>query len=270
MSMDNLDIDTVPDYLAKSSLAGKRAVVLGGGNGIGRQVCHMLQQYGAFVSVVDIDIDRAKSVADEVGGDAWKGDVASMSDTERLFDDLLEKNPSIDIIVDIVGISMFSYIEDQESADWQRMQDMNLTQGFNILRTAKRKLKNTEEAPCSIVFVSSVSGFRAAQRHSAYGAAKAGLIALIKSAAVEFGSSGIRVNSVAPGVTWTDRIGGAVGENRYELWANNTPLGRLGKTQDIASAIHFFSSDLSAFVTGQTMVVDGGRQVRFEYDVDSI
>ena len=270
MSENNFDITSVPDYVALSSLTGKHAIVVGGGNGIGRQTSHMLSQFGATVSVVDLDLDRATTVANDIGGDAWAVDVTSIEDVERLFRDIFEKHSRIDVIVDIVGMSMFSYIEDMEAADWQRMQDINLAQAFNVLRGAKRTLRDNNWTPCSIVFVSSVSGFTAAQRHAAYGTAKVGLLALIKSAAVEFGPAGIRVNSVAPGMTWTDRIGGVLGEERYEEWAADTPLGRLGKTHDIASAIHFLASDLSSYVSGQALVVDGGRQVRFEYDVDSI
>lgn len=270
MNESKLDSVSVPDYAARTSLRGKHAIVLGGGNGIGRQASHMLCQFGATVSVVDINEELAQQVAQEIDADAWRADVTSAEDTERLFRDIIAKHDTIDVIVDIVGMSMFAYIEDMEAADWQRMQDINLTQAFNVLRGAKRVLRDHGNQPCSIVFVSSVSGYRAAQRHAAYGAAKAGLIALIKSAAVEFGPAGVRVNSVAPGITWTGRIGGALGEERYDQFAGPTPLGRLGKTQDIASALHFFASDLSSFVTGQTLVVDGGRQARFEYDVEAI
>lgn len=270
MNENNFDIVTVPDYAQLASLNGKHAIVIGGGNGIGRQASHMLHQFGATVSVIDINEELAVTVAGEIGGDAWRVDITNADETEQLFRDIATQHGTIDIIVDIVGMSMFSYLEDMDVTDWQRMQDINLTQGFNVLRGAKRVLRDIGNQPGSIVFVSSVSGFRAAQRHAAYGAAKAGLIALIKSAAVEFGSAGIRVNSVAPGITWTERIGGALGEARYDTFAAPTPLGRLGKTQDIASAIHFFASDLSGFVTGQTLVVDGGRQSRFEYDVEAI
>lgn len=116
-----------------------------------------------------------------------------------------------------------------------------------------------------LVFVASVSGLTAAPRHAAYGAAKAALMALVRSAAVEPGPSGVRVNAVAPGVVWTPRDAALLGTEGRRRNAENAPLGRVAETADIAAALYFPASPPSSYVTGQTLVVDGGVGVKFPY-----
>jgi NAD(P)-dependent dehydrogenase (short-subunit alcohol dehydrogenase family) len=121
-----------------------------------------------------------------------------------------------------------------------------------------------------MVFVASVSGITSAPRHSAYGAAKAGLMSLVRTGAVELGHSGIRVNAVAPGVVWTPRVSAFLGEAGREMNAENTPLRRVAQPADIAAAILFLASDLSGYVTGQTLVVDGGVGAKFPYPMGNL
>jgi NAD(P)-dependent dehydrogenase (short-subunit alcohol dehydrogenase family) len=120
----------------------------------------------------------------------------------------------------------------------------------------------------SMVFVASVSGIFSAPRHAAYGAAKAGLMSWVRSLAVELGPKGIRVNAVAPGAVWTPRISKLLGDKGREQQSRNAPLGRVAEPKDIASAILFLSSDLAGYVTGQTLVVDGGVGVKFPYPMN--
>lgn len=121
-----------------------------------------------------------------------------------------------------------------------------------------------------MTFVASVSGLTAAPRHAAYGAAKAGLMALVRSAAVELGPDNIRVNAVAPGVVWTPRVSGYLGEEGKQRNAANAPLRRVALPSNIASALLFFVSDLADYVTGQTLVVDGGVGAKFPYPMDGL
>jgi NAD(P)-dependent dehydrogenase (short-subunit alcohol dehydrogenase family) len=116
-----------------------------------------------------------------------------------------------------------------------------------------------------MVFVASVSGMSSAPRHAAYGAAKAGLIALVKSGAVELGPSGVRVNAVAPGVVWTPRVSAFLGEEGRQRNAENAPLRRVAQPADIAAALLYLASDLAGYVSGQTLVVDGGVGAKFPY-----
>jgi NAD(P)-dependent dehydrogenase (short-subunit alcohol dehydrogenase family) len=122
----------------------------------------------------------------------------------------------------------------------------------------------------TMTFVASVSGFTSAPRHAAYGAAKAALMALVKSAAVELGPKGIRVNAVAPGVVWTPRVSAFLGEAGKERNSANAPLRRVAQTANIASALLFFTSDLAGYVSGQTLVVDGGVSAKFPYPMDGV
>jgi len=110
-----------------------------------------------------------------------------------------------------------------------------------------------------------VSGITSAPRHSAYGAAKAGLMSLVRSAAVELGPSNVRVNAVAPGVVWTPRVSGLLGDEGRERNERNAPLRRVAYPADIASALLFLASDLAACVSGQTLVVDCGVGAKFPY-----
>ncbi|MBD3750950.1 MAG: SDR family oxidoreductase [Micrococcales bacterium] len=263
-----MDVTPVPDYAGLTRLDGKVFVVIGGGQGIGRQVSHALAQSGARVVVVDAVGERAAAVATEVDGASMVADVTVAAQVEGLFDGVVASEGRVDGVVDIVGISRFLTIEETTEEDWDRLQTINLKQGFLVIKAAGRVMRAGSGG--SIVMISSISGVDASQRHSAYGAAKAALISLVKSAAVEYGPYGIRVNSVAPGVIWTDRIGGAIGDHRRAEWTAGTPTGRLGESSDIASSVLFFASALSQHVNGQTLVVDGGRKIRFEYPIEAI
>jgi NAD(P)-dependent dehydrogenase (short-subunit alcohol dehydrogenase family) len=120
----------------------------------------------------------------------------------------------------------------------------------------------------AMVFVASVSGIMSAPRHAAYGAAKAGLMSWVRSLAVELGPSGVRTNAVAPGMVWTPRISNLVPEELKRKNEENTPLKRVAIPADIAAAILFLASDLSSYVNGQTLVVDGGVGVKFPYPME--
>jgi NAD(P)-dependent dehydrogenase (short-subunit alcohol dehydrogenase family) len=152
---------------------------------------------------------------------------------------------------------------DDELWDWHH--DIVLRHAFLATQLGGRALH--EAGGGAMVFVASASGLTAAPRHAAYGAAKAGLIGLVRSAAVELAPIGIRVNAVAPGIVWTPRVSGYLGEPGRELNAANSPLGRVALPQDIAAAIVFLASDLSSYVNGQVLSVDGGVGVKFPYPI---
>ncbi len=122
----------------------------------------------------------------------------------------------------------------------------------------------------TMAFVASVSGLSSAPRHAAYGAAKAGLMSLVRTAAVELGPLGVRTNAVAPGVVWTPRVSGYLGDEGRERNIANTPLRRVALPADIAAALLFLTSDLSGYVNGQTLVVDGGVGSKFPYPMGDL
>ena len=261
-----IDDSEVPDYRSAWRLDGRRILVAGAGQGIGRQTCHALAQAGASLVCLDYDQEAADHVAGEVGGVATTGDVRERADLEAALDLTERELGGVDGIVDIVGMAKWGPLThlSQEDADWTFA--MCYQHAWHLVQLGGRRMTDGG----SLTFVASVSGITGAQYHAPYGAAKAALISLVKSAAVELGPTGIRVNAVAPGVVWTPRVSAMVGEKGKEQNVANTPLRRVAVPADIANAALFLTSDLSSYVTGQTLVVDGGVGVKFPYPLDAL
>ncbi len=239
-------------------LEGKRILVLGGGLGIGEATVQLIAEHGAHVAVVDRELERAQRVADEIGGrakpyciDVLDDDalVAGIAKIEREFGPL-------DGMATVIGMAAWGSLIEIDMATWDLDQNRNLRYFFLAAREVARSMIERKVAG-SIVCVSSVNGIRSAPNHGAYGAAKAGLINLVQTMATEWSPFGIRVNVVAPGPIITPRIPHAGEEGERKMMVN-VPMHRRGTTQDIAKAITFFLSDLSPYVTGQTLAVDGG------------
>jgi NAD(P)-dependent dehydrogenase (short-subunit alcohol dehydrogenase family) len=263
------DDTAVPDYPGMLRLDGRRIVVIGAGQGIGRQATHALAGAGARVVCVDRDGDLANDVAGEVDGIPWVGDVTDRAEVERLFDEAAAAMDGVDGIADIVGMAQYAgLLEGLDDDLWQWHQDICLRHVYLAIQLGGRKLRDAGGG--SMVFVASASGISAAPDHAAYGAAKAGVMSLVRSAAVELGPHGIRVNAVAPGVVWTPRVSGYLGEQGRERNSANAPLRRVALPADIAAAILFFTSELSSYVSGQTLSVDGGVGVKFPYPMPEL
>ncbi len=193
--MTRTDSTTVPDYGSLLRLDGRNVIVIGAGQGIGRQAAHAVASVGGHPLCVDLDGDLANDVAEETGGMAWVGDATSPADADRLFTDAAERG-RIDGVVDIIGMSRYGPLVDISDDDWEWHFDI-------VLRHARYAMQRGGKAMAasgggSMVFVASVSGLSGAAWHAAYGAAKAGLISLVKSAAVELGPSGVRVQRGRP------------------------------------------------------------------------
>ena len=261
--MTRTDDSDVPDYPSRLRLDDRGFVVIGAGQGIGRQATHALTSVGARVFCVDKDGDLAADIAEEVGGVAWSGDATQRADAERLFADAESALGRIDGVVDIVGMARYASLVDLDDENWDWHFDIVLRHAWLALQLGAKRMTATGGG--SMVFVASVSGITAAPLHAAYGAAKAGLMALVKSAAVELGPSNIRVNAVAPGVVWTPRVSAYLGDEGRARNSENAPLRRVALPEDIASALLFLASDLAGYVTGQTLVVDGGVGAKFPY-----
>lgn len=261
--MTRTDDSPVPDYQGRLRLDGRSFVVIGAGQGIGRQVTHALTAAGARTVCVDREPDLAKDVAEEVDGVPWSGDATDRAEVERLFTEAEKALGKVDGIVDIVGMARYATLLDTDDESWAWHHDIVLRHAYLALNVGAKALQRAGGG--SAVFVASVSGMTAAPLHAAYGAAKAGLMALVKSAAVELGPTGIRVNAVAPGAVWTPRISALLGEEGRQRNAKLAPLRRVALPEDIAAALLFFASDLSSFVTGQTLIVDGGVSAKFPY-----
>jgi NAD(P)-dependent dehydrogenase (short-subunit alcohol dehydrogenase family) len=254
-------VETTPDYPALLSLEGKHIVVLGAGQGIGRQTSLAAASLGAKVTCVDADAERAKSVAAEIGGLGLSADATNRTEMEQVFASAVDYFGTVHGVADIIGMADWGPLREVDDDLWQRGLDLNLKHAFLAVQLGERAM--TEGG--SIVLVGSVSGFRSSPNHAAYGAAKAGIMNLAGTAAIELGPS-VRVNVVAPGQTMTPRMAVRHPEpGYYAERGQEVPLGRVGEPRDIASAIMFFLSDLAQWVTGQTLVVDGGSGRKYQY-----
>ena len=261
--MTSSDDSPVPDYSGLLRLDGKGAVVVGAGQGIGRQTTHALAQAGARVFCIDNQEALAKEIADEVGGIPWSCDARERGEVEDAVAAARRELGRIDALVDIVGMAKYVALLETSDDDWDWTDGMVLRHAFLFSQAAGRAM--VEDGGGAMCFVASVSGITSAPNHAAYGVAKAGLMSLVRSTAVELGPSGVRSNAVAPGMVWTPRISQFVPEELKKRNEENTPLRRVAIPADIAAAALFLVSDLSSYVNGQTLTVDGGVGVKFPY-----
>jgi NAD(P)-dependent dehydrogenase (short-subunit alcohol dehydrogenase family) len=242
-------------------LEGKRILVIGGGQGMGEATVRLLASLGCNVAIVDLEIERAQKVAAAVSGGGVEtfplaldvldeaALVAGIAKVEGEFGPL-------DGMATIVGMAGWASVAEMTTETWDRDHQRNLRYFFIAAREVARSLLK-RKAHGSIVAVASVDGIISAPNHASYGAAKAGLINLAKTMAVEWGDDGIRVNIVAPGGIVTPRLPLTNPAAERESMAL-LPMRRRGTTDDIAKAIVFFLSEMSPYVTGQTLAVDGG------------
>ena len=198
------DDSPVPHYPDLLRLDGRGAVVIGAGQGIGRQAAHALASAGARVVCVDLEPERAHDVAEEVGGIPWVGDARDRPSVERMAADATAALGRVDSVVDIVGMSRYETLLDTDDESWAWHHDTVLRHAWLAIQAFGRPM--AESGGGTVAIVASVSGLTGAPLHAAYGAAKAGLMSLVRSAAVELGPAGIRVNAVAPGVVATPRV----------------------------------------------------------------
>jgi NAD(P)-dependent dehydrogenase (short-subunit alcohol dehydrogenase family) len=252
-----------PDYGALLRLDGQGFAVLGAGNGIGRQTAIALASQGARVLCVDVDRGRAEAVAAEVAGLAHVADVTKSDDVAGVVATAQRELGRLDGVADVIGLHVVGALVDLSDADWDYCHDLCARQAFHVVRHAGRALASSGGG--SIVFVSSVSGLTSSPYTGAYGAAKAALTSLVKTAAIELRDSQVRVNAVAPGLIATPRSAERAGRPAAELATG--ALSGLGAPSDVAAAILFLSSTMARYITGQTIVVDGGAMVRFPFDV---
>ncbi|WP_077002801.1 SDR family NAD(P)-dependent oxidoreductase [Variovorax sp. KK3] len=249
----------IPQYAHLLRLDGKGFVVLGAGQGIGEQSAHALAQSGAKVLCVDFDAGRAEQVARATGGVAAVADVLSRTSMEAVFRQAREQlGVPLGGIVDVVGMPVGKSLADMDDDAWQRQFDLVLRHAWLAIQYGVPAM----ERGGSIVVVGSMAGSIArGGTLLAYGAAKAALHHLARSAAQEFAPRGIRVNVVAPGLTRTPRLVEANGQAFWDAQAAQIPLGRPAAPADIAAAILYLSTPLAAHVTGNVVMVDGGASL---------
>jgi NAD(P)-dependent dehydrogenase (short-subunit alcohol dehydrogenase family) len=248
-------------------LTGKRAIVSGAGYiperaGHGRFSSLNLADAGATVACIDIDEGRAKSIVKEIaaiGGNAFPviADMEDEAQVERAIQEAVDRMGGIDVCVDIIGGATWDKAEDFTASLWAATLQHNLTQVFYLFQAVGRRMIQ-QGTGGSLVALASVDGIAAAAMHAPYGAAKAGVISLVKTFAHEFGKYGVRVNAVAPGNVGSGNEDQPEGE--YAVNSIN-PLAA-PRAHDIANAVLFLSSRLAERITGQTLIVDGGATIR--------
>ena len=233
------------------SLAGRVAIVAGGAGGIGSAVAQSLLEQGARVGVVDV---AGRSTDERI---EWlECDVAEASAVAALFETVGERFGRLDVLVHAAGITRDAVLWKMQPEDWSRVLRVNLDSAFHLLREAIPLMRRTGGG--SVVLVSSINGERGKFGQANYAASKAGLIGLARTAALELGRFGIRVNVVAPGLIDTPMTADLPADVRERAIAE-TALGRAGRPADVAGAVLFLASSLAAHVTGQVLRVDGGQ-----------
>ena len=243
------------------SLAGKCAVVTGGGRGIGRAVCLALAAQGADVVVnyagsAEAAGETAKACrALGVRAIAVQADVADEAQAAALVETAVRELGGVDILVNNAGITRDGLLLRMSEDDFTRVLDTNLKGAFHCMKAACRGMMRRRAG--RIVNISSVVGVRGNAGQANYAASKAGLIGLSKSAAKELASRGITVNCIAPGCIDT-AMTAALPEAVKEKLLAEIPMGRFGAAEDVAAAAAFLASDAAAYITGQVLCVDGG------------
>lgn len=247
-------------------LAGKVAVVTGGGGGIGRAVSETFAVHGAEVVVAEIDADRAAETVAAIraaGGDALAQpvDVRQPEEVTRLAEATFTEYGRVDVLVNNVGHYLFRAAPflDTDAEHWDSLYAVNLRHLFLCTKAFAPRMVEQGEGG-SIVNVSTVEAFRGIPMMAVYSAFKAGVTQFTKSLALELGNDSIRVNAIAPDLTETIQVpyDRWVPEEQRHLVPRWVPLGRFGTPDDIAGVALFLASDLSAFVTGTTVHADGG------------
>jgi NAD(P)-dependent dehydrogenase (short-subunit alcohol dehydrogenase family) len=238
-------------------LEGQRAVITGGGSGIGRATARRMADEGASVAVIDINGDAAHEIAAEIGGSAHVADVTDADGLRGAVDAAAVVMGGITIMFNNAGVGNQSPLHEWAPEEWDRMLAVNLTGVYLGFRAAVPHIRASGGG--SIVSTASISGTRPAAGEAPYAAAKAGVAAITASAALEYGP-GIRVNAVSPGMILTALTEPLLQFLPHERarFERTTPLGRIGEPDDIAGVVVFLCSDLARFITGQNIVVDGG------------
>ena len=242
-------------------LQGKTAIVTGATRGIGKGVALKLAEQGANIAFTYVSSEE-KALALEnklqafgVKAKAYKSDASLMKDVEELIKDVLENFESIDVLVNNAGITKDNLLMRMSEEDFNRVLEVNLKSIFNMTKAVQRTMLKQRSG--SIVNMTSVVGVKGNAGQSNYAASKAGVIGFTKSIALELGSRNIRCNAIAPGFIETEMTE-KLGEEVITNWRNSIPLKRGGTPEDVANTTLFLASDLSAYITGQTLHVCGG------------
>jgi 3-oxoacyl-[acyl-carrier protein] reductase len=242
-------------------LQGKIAIITGAARGIGKSIAQSFIAQGATVAFTyrsseEMAIELEKELTAKGGiAKGFKSDASKMEDAESLVKNVLEAFGTIDIVVNNAGITDDTLLMRMSEDQWDRVINVNLKSCFNLTKSVLRTMLKARSG--SIINISSVVGVQGNAGQANYSASKAGILGLTKSVALELGSRNIRCNAIAPGFIETEMTA-KLDQDTVEGWRKEIPLKRGGTPEDVANACVFLASDMSSYITGQTLNVCGG------------
>lgn len=242
-------------------LKGKNALVTGASKGIGKAIAIRFATEGANVAFTYLSsIEQGKALEAELSSKGikakgYRSDASDFTQADKLVNDVIADFGSIDILVNNAGITMDNLLLRITEEAWDRVINVNLKSCFNTVKAVTKPMMKQKSG--SIINMTSVVGIKGNAGQTNYAASKSGIIGFTKSVALEIGSRGIRCNAVAPGFIETEMTD-KLDEKTIQLWRDAIPLKRGGKPEDVAEACVFLASDMSSYITGQVLQVDGG------------
>ena len=252
----------------------KIALVTGSGSGIGREIALLYARQGAYVVIADIQLAAAERVVNEITAQDGRAqavqlDVADEAQVQAVFARVVQEHGRLDILVNNAGVSHVGNILETSLDDWERVMSVNARGVFLCAREAVRQMVARQPQGGVLVNIASVAGMVALDRRLPYSASKGAVISLTRSIAIDFAQQHIRANAICPGTVHTPFVEGFLAKNfpttsdeeRDKLHARQ-PIGRMGNPDEIAHAALYLASDEAAFVTGSSLVIDGGLTAR--------
>jgi NAD(P)-dependent dehydrogenase (short-subunit alcohol dehydrogenase family) len=238
-------------------LSDRVAIVTGAAQGIGRAIAGKLTEEGATVVVADLNGEGAEKAAGELGGTAVQADTSKPEDAQRIVDEALRAHGRLDVLVNCAAIVPFIAWDDIDFAHWRKIMDVNLDGTYLVARAAEKPMRDAGYG--RIVNIASNAFFAGTPNMGAYLAAKGGVVGLTRALATELGRYGITANAVAPGIIRSEGALATPHKDSFDFVQSLQAIPRHGLPADIAPAVAFLASEESAWVTGQTLVVDAGH-----------